>query len=314
MTLSDPHRAYTVPWWKSCSAKANKQHKDSTGQRGEKQGMLSRFLNIPCICDEFLRSSEVVILRCRTQVRVRTCEPHRSGWLFAEPAFSHRIPVILVDKQPLFNQDDEPHPRLVLRVSQRVQLVGFEEVHKSIEKPPRIEVCISCTGTQSQNPGKKRLAPGIFRSWFWITNSVASGTSGVGLDDLAGREGRFVWVLSMCCSGQFSLSSFLWHLLHVAVLVEYSLLHPRQIITGHPVCCLMGLLLISVCVPHFAGQKTVYEVAASLALVFPHWPVVSIPFLFFETRFFSQRPRAPMSQCRSCLPRPRGSALQCAPL
>ena len=56
VTFSDPHRAYTVPWSKSCSAKANKQHKDSTGQRGEKQGMLSRPLNIPCICDEFLRT------------------------------------------------------------------------------------------------------------------------------------------------------------------------------------------------------------------------------------------------------------------
>ena len=35
------------------------------------------------------------------------------------------------------------------------------------------------------------LAPGPFRSWFWVTNSVASGTSCVGLDDLAGREGPF---------------------------------------------------------------------------------------------------------------------------
>ena len=80
------------------------------------------------------------------------------GWLFAEPAFSHRIPVILAVKQLLFNQNDEPHPRLVLRFSQRVQLVGFEEVHKSNEKPSRTEVHISCTGTQSQKPWIKEVA------------------------------------------------------------------------------------------------------------------------------------------------------------
>ena len=95
---------------------------------------------------------EVVYLRCGTHVRLRSCAPHRSCQLFAEPA------LILADKQLLFNHNDEPHPRLVLRLSQRVHLIGFEEDHVSIEKPSRIEVHISCTGTQSQNPGSKGVA------------------------------------------------------------------------------------------------------------------------------------------------------------
>ena len=37
---------------------------------------------------------------------------------------------------------------------------------------------------------------------------------------------------------------------------------------GHAVCCFMGLIPISVWVPHFAGQRTVCDVAASCALVF----------------------------------------------
>ena len=36
------------------------------------------------------------------------------------------------------------------------------------------------------------------------------------------------------------------HLLHVAVLVEHSFPHPWHTMISHPVCCLMGLILISV--------------------------------------------------------------------
>ena len=62
------------------------------------------------------------------------------------------------------------------------------------------------------------------------------------------------------------------HLTHVTALVEYSLLHPWQTMIGHPVCCLVGLILISVCVPHSAGQSTRQDVAVSCVLVSPFHP------------------------------------------
>ena len=50
-------------------------------------------------------------------------------------------------------------------------------------------------------------------------------------------------------AGHLHLCVAILHMLHVAFLVEY-----------------MGLVQISDCVPHFAGQSTVYDEAASIAL------------------------------------------------
>ena len=88
------------------------------------------------------------------------------------------------------------------------------------------------------------LAPGPFRSCFGVTNSVASGTSCVGLDDLAGRKDPlrlgFVNVLLQpiftgLVAGHLHLWATVLHLLRVAVLVDHSLLHPWQFITGQSV-------------------------------------------------------------------------------
>ena len=116
------------------------------------------------------------------------------------------------------------------------------------------------------------LAPSPLRSWFGVSVSrllLLSFVDGSVLLCKLVVEHLHLWATVL-------------HLLHIADLVEYSMLHPWQTTIGHPVCCLVGLILISVCVPHFAGQKTLYDLA-----VFPALACCLHSLLWGEIRFSS---------------------------
>ena len=145
------------------------------------------------------------------------------------------------------------------------------------------------------------LAPGPFRSWFGVTNSVASGTSGVGLDDLAGREDLFrLGFVNVLLQPIFSELVFVVGTGNGAFAFVGDGPAPAACCRSRGVLAVAPMAnhnWLSSLLPHgFAFQ---YQSACRISLgrklclswlldvhwIFPHWPVVSIPFLSVKPVF-----------------------------
>ena len=121
------------------------KHKEATGQRRRRQNRLPSPLNIPRICDEFLKTlkNPKSLQMLRISVTFRCCSKSASDivraascqcWLIAEPTFLHHLPKSLVDNQLFLETTDEHHTPLVLRLDQRVLFGEFPESPHTIRK------------------------------------------------------------------------------------------------------------------------------------------------------------------------------------